>query len=48
MTTTTNRCPTTSGPHQCEREAGHAGPCETQAPEYATKPARPVPPKVVP
>jgi hypothetical protein len=32
-----DRCPTTSGPHRCERPAGHAPPCETSAPEYATR-----------
>lgn len=25
------RCPTTHGPHQCEREANHEGECETRA-----------------
>lgn len=30
-------CPTTSGPFRCTTgDAGHEGPCETQAPEYAT------------
>lgn len=28
-------CPTTSGPYRCTAgDAGHGGPCETQAPEY--------------
>ena len=35
-----SQCPTTSGPYRCEREVGHPGECECQAPEYAkTQPA---------
>lgn len=29
------RCPMRSGPHQCDAEQGHTGPCETRAKEYA-------------
>lgn len=32
------RCTTRSGIYRCDFEAGHAGPCETQAPEYGQTP----------
>lgn len=32
----TTRCPTTSGPFRCEKEAGHQGECECEAGAYAT------------